>query len=194
MVVNNKYYKVGFKTLFKGSPNMDSLIAIGTSAAAAYGVYAIYKIGYGLGRMDMDMVMQFSMDLYFESASVVLALITLGKFLEARAKGKTSDAIRKLMDLSPKTALVERNGIEAEIPVEDVVKGDIVIVKPGQSIPVDGTILFGSSSVDESMLTGESMPVEKKVGDKVVGASINKSGFFKFEAEKVGDDTTSHIQ
>jgi Cu+-exporting ATPase len=190
MVVNNKYYKVGFKTLFKGSPNMDSLIAIGTSAAAAYGVYAIYKIGYGLGRMDMDMVMQFSMDLYFESASVVLALITLGKFLEARAKGKTSDAIRKLMDLSPKTALVERNGIEAEIPVEDVVKGDIVIVKPGQSIPVDGTILFGSSSVDESMLTGESMPVEKKVGDKVVGASINKSGFFKFEAEKVGDDTT----
>lgn len=190
MIVNNKYYKVGFKTLFKGSPNMDSLIAIGTSAAAAYGVYAIYKIGYGLGHMNMDLVMQFSMDLYFESAAVVLALITLGKFLEARAKGKTSDAIKKLIDLSPKTALVERNGIEREIPVEDVLKGDIVIVKPGQSIPVDGTIVFGSSSIDESMLTGESMPVEKKVGDKVVGASINKSGFFKFEAEKVGDDTT----
>ncbi|HRC81568.1 MAG TPA: heavy metal translocating P-type ATPase [Sedimentibacter sp.] len=190
ILVNNKYYKVGFKTLFKGSPNMDSLIAIGTSAAAAYGVYAIYKIGYGLGHMDMDMVMQFSMDLYFESAAVVLALITLGKFLEARAKGRTSDAIRKLMDLSPKTALVERDGTEREIPVEEVVKGDIVIVKPGQSIPVDGTIVFGSSSVDESMLTGESMPVEKKVGDKVVGASINKSGFFKFRAERVGDDTT----
>ncbi|MDD4436715.1 MAG: heavy metal translocating P-type ATPase [Tissierellia bacterium] len=190
MIVNNKYYKVGFKTLFKGSPNMDSLIAIGTSAAAAYGVYAIYKIGYGLGHMDMDMVMQFSMDLYFESAAVVLALITLGKFLEARAKGRTSDAIKKLIDLSPKTALVERIGIETEIPVEDVVKGDIIIVKPGQSVPVDGKIVFGNSSIDESMLTGESMPVEKKVGDKVVGASINKSGFFKFEAEKVGDDTT----
>ena len=190
ILVNNKYYKVGFKTLLKGSPNMDSLIAIGTSAAAAYGVYAIYKIGYGLGHMDMDMVMQFSMDLYFESAAVVLALITLGKFLEARAKGRTSDAIRKLMDLSPKTALVERDGTEREIPVEEVVKGDIVIVKPGQSIPVDGTIVFGSSSVDESMLTGESMPVEKKVGDKVVGATINKSGFFKFRAERVGDATT----
>lgn len=190
MIVNSKYYKVGFKTLIKRSPNMDSLIAIGTTAAAAYGVYAIYKIGYGLGHMDMDMVMQFSMDLYFESAAVVLALITLGKFLEARAKGRTSDAIKKLMDLSPKTALVERNGIEEEIPVEDVVRGDIIIVKPGQSIPVDGTIIFGNSSIDESMLTGESIPVEKKIGDKVIGASINKSGFFKFEAQKVGDDTT----
>ena len=190
MIINSKYYKIGFKTLIKGSPNMDSLIAIGTSAAAAYGVYAIYKIGYGLGHMDMDMVMQFSMDLYFESAAVVLALITLGKFLEARAKGRTSDAIKKLMDLSPKTALVERNGIEEEIPVEDVAMGDVIIVKPGQSIPVDGTIIFGNSSIDESMLTGESIPVEKGVGDKVIGASINKSGFFKFEAQKVGDDTT----
>ena len=190
MLVNSKYYRVGFKTLFKGSPNMDSLIAIGTSAAALYGVYAIYKIGYGLGHMDMDMVMVFSMDLYFESAAVVLALITLGKFLEARAKGRTSDAIKKLIDLSPKTALVERNGMEGEIPVEDVVRGDIIIVKPGQSVPVDGRIIFGNSSIDESMLTGESIPVEKKVGDKVIGASINKSGFFKFEAERVGDDTT----
>ena len=190
MIINSKYYRVGFKTLFKGSPNMDSLIAIGTSAAAAYGIYAIYKIGYGLGHMDMDMVMQFSMDLYFESAAVVLALITLGKFLEARAKGRTSDAIKKLMDLSPKTALVERNGIEEEIPVEDVIMGDIIIVKPGQSVPVDGTIIFGNSSIDESMLTGESIPVEKKIGDKVIGASINKSGFFRFEAQKVGDDTT----
>ncbi len=190
MIINSKYYRIGFKTLFKGSPNMDSLIAIGTSAATAYGIYAIYKIGYGLGHMDMDMVMQFSMDLYFESAAVILALITLGKFLEARAKGRTSDAIKKLMDLSPKTALVERNGIEEEIPVEDVVMGDIVIVKPGQSVPVDGTIIFGNSSIDESMLTGESIPVEKKIGDKVIGASINKSGFFKFEAQKVGDDTT----
>ncbi|MDD2494868.1 MAG: heavy metal translocating P-type ATPase [Tissierellia bacterium] len=189
MIVNSKYYKIGFKTLFKGSPNMDSLIAIGTSAAFGYGVYAIYKIGYGLGHMDMDMVMTYSMDLYFESAAVVLALITLGKFLEARAKGRTSDAIKKLIDLSPKTALVERNKAEEEIPVEDVVKGDIIIVKPGQSVPVDGIITFGNSSVDESMLTGESIPVEKKVGDKVVGASINKTGYFKFEAVNVGDDT-----
>ncbi|NLJ58703.1 MAG: heavy metal translocating P-type ATPase [Tissierellia bacterium] len=190
IIINSKYYKVGFKTLFTGSPNMDSLIAIGTSAAVAYGIYAIYKIGYGLGHMDMDMAMEFSMDLYFESAAVILALITLGKFLEARAKGRTSDAIRKLMDLSPKTALVERDGIEVEVPIEEVEIGDIIVVKPGQSVPVDGTIVFGNTSIDESMLTGESIPVEKKVGDKVTGASINKSGFFKFEAEKVGDDTT----
>lgn len=190
MIVNKKYYVVGFKTLFKGSPNMDSLIAIGTTAAIGYGVFAIYKIGYGLGHMDMEMVMRYSMDLYFESAGVILALITLGKFLEARAKGKTSDAIKKLMDLSPKTALVERDGQEVELPVEDVVKGDIIIVKPGQSVPVDGVITFGNSSLDESMLTGESIPVEKKAGDKVIGASINKSGYFKFEAQNVGDDTT----
>ncbi len=190
MLINNKYYRVGFKTLFKGSPNMDSLIALGTTAAVGYGVFAIYKIGYGLGHMDMDMVMSYSMDLYFESAGVILSLITLGKFFEARAKGRTSDAIRKLMDLSPKTAVVERNGMEEEIPVEDVVKGDIVIVKPGQSVPVDGVITVGNSSLNESMLTGESIPVEKKAGDKVIGASINKSGYFKFEAQNVGDDTT----
>jgi len=190
MIINNKYYKVGFKTLFKGSPNMDSLIAIGTTAAVSYGVFAIYKIGYGLGHMDMDMVMTYSMDLYFESAAVILALITLGKFLETRAKGKTSDAIKKLMDLSPKTALVERSGIEEEISVEDVIKGDIIVVKPGQGVPVDGVIVFGNSSIDESMLTGESIPVERKIGDKVIGASINKSGYFKFEATNVGDDTT----
>jgi cation transport ATPase len=190
MIINKKYYIVGFKTLFKGSPNMDSLIAIGTSAAFLYGVYAIYKIGYGLGHMDMDLVMKYSMDLYFESAAIVLALITLGKFLEARAKGRTSDAIKKLIDLSPKTALVERKGIEEEIPVENVIKGDIIVVKPGQSVPVDGVIVFGTTSIDESMLTGESIPVEKEVGDKVIGASINKSGYFKFEAQNVGDDTT----
>lgn len=190
MIINKKYYTVGFKTLFKGSPNMDSLIAIGTTAAVGYGVFAIYKIGYGLGHMDMEMVMKYSMDLYFESAAIILALITLGKFLEARAKGRTSDAIKKLMDLSPKTALVERNGVEEEIPVEEVVKGDTIIVKPGQSVPVDGIITFGNSSLDESMLTGESIPVEKKAGDKVIGASINKSGYFKFEAQNVGDDTT----
>lgn len=193
--VNSKYYKVGFKTLFKGSPNMDSLIAIGTSAAMIYGVFAIFKIGYGLGHGDKDMVMQYSMDLYFESAAVVLALITLGKFLEARAKGKTSEAIKKLIDLAPKTALVLRKnpetGIdeEIEIAVEELALNDIVIVKPGQSIPTDGVIIEGRTSIDESMLTGESLPVEKNVGDKVIGASINKSGSFRFEVTKLGDDT-----
>ncbi len=188
-IVNEKYFRVGFKTLFKGSPNMDSLIAIGSGAAIVYGAYAIYKIGYGLGHGDMALVSQYSMDLYFESAAMILTLITLGKFFEARAKGKTSEAITKLVDLAPKTALVERSGQEVEIPVEEVLPGDVVIVKPGQTVPVDGVVLEGQSAVDESALTGESIPVEKQPGDKVTGASINKSGYFKMQATKVGDDT-----
>lgn len=190
LYVNRKYYKVGFKTLFKGSPNMDSLIAIGSTAAMVYGVIAIYMIGYGLGHGDSEMVSRYSMDLYFESAAMILALITLGKYLETRSKGKTSEAITKLMDLAPKTALVERGGTEIEIPVEEVAVGDMVIVKPGQSIPVDGEIAEGSSAVDESALTGESIPVEKHPGDRVIAATINKSGWFKFRATKVGGDTT----
>lgn len=187
--INIKYYKVGFKTLYKGSPNMDSLIAIGTSAAMIYGVFSIYKIGYGLGNNDIDMVIQYSHDLYFESAAIVLTLITLGKFLEARAKENTSEAINKLINLTPKTALVLRNNQEIEIPVDELVLKDIVIVKPGNIVPTDGIIIFGNSSIDESMLTGESLPVSKKVGDKVIGASINKSGSFKFEVTKLGEDT-----
>ncbi|WP_422162913.1 heavy metal translocating P-type ATPase [Aliarcobacter butzleri] len=187
--INIKYYKVGFKTLFKGSPNMDSLIAIGTSAAMIYGVFSIYKIGYGLGNNDIDMVIQYSHDLYFESAAIVLTLITLGKFLEARAKENTSEAINKLINLTPKTALVLRNNQEIEIPVDELVLKDIVIVKPGNIVPTDGVIIFGNSSIDESMLTGESLPISKKVGDKVIGASINKSGSFKFEVTKLGEDT-----
>ncbi|MDN5067453.1 heavy metal translocating P-type ATPase [Aliarcobacter butzleri] len=187
--INIKYYKVGFKTLYKGSPNMDSLIAIGTSAAMIYGVFSIYKIGYGLGNNDIDIVIQYSHDLYFESAAIVLTLITLGKFLEARAKENTSEAINKLINLTPKTALVLRNNQEIEIPVDELVLKDIVIVKPGNSVPTDGVIIFGNSSIDESMLTGESLPVSKKVGDKVIGASINKSGSFKFEVTKLGEDT-----
>ncbi|WP_419675940.1 heavy metal translocating P-type ATPase [Aliarcobacter butzleri] len=187
--INIKYYKVGFKTLYKGSPNMDSLIAIGTSAAMIYGVFSIYKIGYGLGNNDIDMVIQYSHDLYFESAAIVLTLITLGKFLEARAKENTSEAINKLINLTPKTALVLRNNQEIEIPVDELVLKDIVIVKPGNIVPTDGIIIFGNSSIDESMLTGESLPVFKKVGDKVIGASINKSGSFKFEVTKLGEDT-----
>ncbi|WP_027399989.1 heavy metal translocating P-type ATPase [Anaerovorax odorimutans] len=189
-LVNSKFYRIGFKTLIKRSPNMDTLIAIGSSAALLYGIFAIYRIGYGLGYMDEALVRHYTHDLYFESAATILTLITLGKYFEARAKGRTSEAINKLINLAPKTALVIRDDKELEIAVEDVVKGDIIVVKPGQSIPVDGTVTEGNSSVDESILTGESMPVEKNIGDKVISASINKSGYFKFKAERVGDDTT----
>ena len=188
--VNRKYFTVGFKTLAKRSPNMDSLIAIGSSAAIIYGLFAIYRIGYGLGHGNFAIADKYLMDIYFESAGTILTLITFGKYLEARSKGKTSEAISKLMDLAPKTAMVIRDGSEVEIPVEDVAIGDIVVVRPGQSIPVDGVIIEGSSAVDQSALTGESIPVEKSAGDKVIAATINKTGFFKFKAEKIGDDTT----
>ena len=190
MYLNDKYYKVGFKTLFHGAPNMDSLIAVGSIAAVIYGVFAIFQIGWGLGHGDMELVARYHMDLYFESAGMILTLITLGKFLETRSKGKTSEAITRLMDLAPKTASVIRNGVEAELPVEEVVVGDRIVVRPGQSIPVDGVIVEGASAVDESALTGESLPVDKTVGDKVAAASINKSGSFVFEALRVGEDTT----
>lgn len=194
LAVNHKYFRVGFKTLSKGAPNMDSLIAIGSSAAVVYGVFAIYKIGWGLGHGDMAMVERYTMDLYFESAGMILALITLGKFLEARAKGKTSEAITKLMDLAPKTAVVLRDGAEQELPVEEVQVGETVVVRSGQSIPLDGVILEGNGSVDESALTGESIPVEKRPGDRVTGASINKSGYFTFRVTQVGEDTAlAHI-
>jgi copper-exporting ATPase len=188
--INFKYYRMGFKTLFHGSPNMDSLIAIGSSAAIIYGIYAIYKIGIGFGHGDMAAVHSFMMDLYFESAGMILTLITLGKTLEARAKGKTSDAITKLMNLAPKTATVERNGQELQIPVEEVQLGETLVVKAGESVPVDGTVMEGFASIDESALTGESIPVEKHIGDKVIGATTSKSGYFKMQATKVGDDTT----
>ncbi len=189
VAVNKKYFINGFKTLWKRSPNMDSLIAIASSAAIVYGIFAIYRIGYGLGHGDMETVHQYAMDVYFETAAMILALITLGKYLEARSKGKTSEAITKLMDLAPKTAWIETPDGEKEVPVEEVQIGDIVIVKPGQSIPVDGIIMEGNSSIDESALTGESIPVEKSVGDKVTGAGLNKNGYFKFRAVKVGNDT-----
>ena len=187
--VNRKYFINGFKSLFHGSPNMDSLIAIGSTAAIVYGIYAIYKIGYGLGHGDAHLVHQYSMDLYFETSAMILSLITLGKFLESRSKGKTSEAITKLMDLAPKTAFVERDGAEVEIPVEEVRPGDILVVRPDQSVPVDGVVVEGATAIDESALTGESIPVEKEPGDRVTGATINKTGFFKFRADKVGEDT-----
>lgn len=188
--VNMKYYKVGFKALWLRAPNMDSLIAIGSAAAFIYGIYAIFRTGYGLGHGNMEIVHMYAHDLYFESGATILALITFGKYLEAKSKGKTSEAISKLMDLAPKTALIVKNGEEVEVPIEDVVIGDVVVVKPGKSVPVDGTIVEGSSSLDQSALTGESIPVEKTIGDKVIAATINKTGYFRFKAEKVGDDTT----
>lgn len=188
--VNRKYYQVGFKTLWHRAPNMDTLIAIGSSAALIYGLFAIYRIGYGLGVQDMELVHQYHMDLYFESAAMIVTLITLGKTLEARSKGKTGEALSKLMDLAPETALVERGGQQVEIPSAQVQSGDTVVVKPGSRIPVDGVIIEGSSSLDESAITGESIPVEKGPGDTVVSATMNKTGFFKFRATKVGDDTT----
>ena len=191
LYVNQKYFKVGFRTLFRGSPNMDSLIAIGASAAVIYGCFAIFRIGYGLGHGDMALVEQYSMDIYFESAGTILTLITVGKYLETKTNGKTSAAITKLMDLSPKTAIIlKEDGSEEQIPTEDVKEGDVFLVKPGSLVPVDGLVLEGNSSVDESAITGESIPVEKSAGDKVVSATVNKAGALKCRAEKVGEDTT----
>ena len=169
---------------------MDSLIAVGSGAGLVYGVFAIFRMSRGLGAGDLALVAQYAHNLYFESSAMILTLITLGEFLETRAKARTSDAIKKLMDLAPKTALVERGGIQEEIPVELVEVGDIVVIKPGDRIPVDGIIVEGQSYVDESVLTGESIPVEKGVGDRVSAATINESGAFKFRATEVGEDTT----
>jgi len=187
--LNRNYFIVGFKRLFKGTPNMDSLIAIGSSSAILYGIFAIYMIGYGLGHNRLDIVQNYSMNIYFESAGTILTLITLGKYLEAKSKGKTSDAISKLINLAPKTAIVLRDK-EIEIPVEEILVGDIIIIKPGAGIPVDGIIIEGSSSLDESSITGESMPVSKTVGDNIISGTVNRSGYFKMKATKVGQDTT----
>lgn len=188
--VNRKYYIKGYQTLAHLAPNMDSLIAIGSTASLVYGIFAIYRMSYGLGNGNMELVHRYYHDLYFESAAMILALITVGKYLETRSKGKTSEAITKLMDLAPKTAVVERDGKEQEIPVEQVAAGDVVVVRPGQNIPVDGFILEGSTSIDEAAITGESIPVHKQKGDTVIAATMNKTGFVKFKATRVGDDTT----
>jgi len=190
LYVNEKYYKVGFKTLWHRAPNMDSLIALGSTAAVVYSLYVMYQLAYGVGHHDMGLVEQFHMSLYFESAGMILALITLGKFLESRSKGKTGQAIARLMDLTPKTAAVLRDGTEVQIPVEQVQVGDLVLVRPGGSVPVDGVVVEGVSSVDESALTGESIPVDKEVGDTVISASINQSGVLTLRATRVGQDTT----
>lgn len=188
--INRNYFIGGFKALKNKSPNMDSLIALGAGAAFIYGIYVIFKLSYGFGHGDIDTVLRFKDELYFESAATILTLITLGKYLETKSKGKTSDSINKLMDLAPKTALVVRNNEEVRVSIDEVEVSDIIIIKPGESIPVDGTIIEGNSSIDQSAITGESIPVEKHVGDKVISATINKSGYFKFKANKVGSDTT----
>ncbi|MDL2301629.1 heavy metal translocating P-type ATPase [Lachnospiraceae bacterium OttesenSCG-928-D06] len=190
LITGKRYFIVGFKNLIRRSPNMDSLIAIGSGAAFVYGIYAIYKIAWGMGHGDINMVHEFSMDLYFESSAVILTLITLGKYFEAKAKNRTSDAIKKLMDLTPKRALLWKEGIELEVPVEEVETGDLLIVKAGSSVPVDGIIKEGYSSIDESAITGESIPVEKMVGDYVTGGTINQSGYFIMEAKAVLENTT----
>ena len=190
LIANQKYFKNGFKTLAKKAPNMDTLVAIGATAANVYGAFAIYRIGYGLGHGDMMVVMQYRHDLYFESAGTILTLITVGKYLETKSKGKTSEAITKLMNLAPKTVTVVRDEKETVIPAADVVLGDIFLIKPGEAVAVDGVVIEGESSFDESAITGESMPVSKKAGDKLVSASINKSGFIRARATKVGEDTT----
>ncbi len=189
-IINGRYFKSGFRSLAKRAPTMDSLIALGSSAALVYGVYAIYRIGMGLAYQNMDLVHRFSMDLYFESAVMILSLVLLGKYLELKAKGKTSEAVSKLLDLSPKTAIVLRDENEVEIPADEVVVGDTVIVKPGGRIAVDGTVLSGFSAVDESALTGESLPVEKKINDRLLSASVNTTGRLVYRADRVGENTT----
>ena len=190
LIANQKYFKNGFKTLWHRSPNMDSLIAIGAGAAILYGIFAIYRIGYAMGHGDMAVVHQYAHDLYFESAGTILTLITIGKYLETKSKGKTSEAITKLLNLAPKTMTVVRDGVEQVIDATDVEKGEIFLVKPGESVAVDGIVLEGKSSFDESAITGESIPVPKQEGDTIVSASINKSGLIRAKATKVGEDTT----
>ena len=191
LYVNRKFFSVGFKTLAHRSPNMDSLIALGSGAALVYGIFAMYRISCGLGYGDMAVVEHYAHDLYFESSGTILTLITVGKYLESRSKGKTSEAITKLMNLAPKVAiLVTGDGQEKEVSTESLQKGDIFLVKPGSLVPVDGIVLEGNSSVDEAAITGESVPVEKQAGDHVVSATVNKAGFLKCRADRVGDDTT----
>ena len=188
--LNRAYYKRGLKALWHRAPNMDSLIAVGSSAALIYGVAALFRMAWAAGHQQWDVVKLYSENLYFESAAMILTLITFGKFLEARAKGKTGDAIRQLMDLSPKYAVILRDGVETEVPVSEVAVGDLVVVRSGSSVPVDGTITQGRGALDQGALTGESVPVEKAVGDTVAAATINTEGYFVFRADRVGEDTT----
>lgn len=189
LFIDRKYFIHGVRNLLSGAPNMDSLIAVGSGASFIYGLYSVFGMAYAFGHNRLDLLPGFADALYFEASAVILALVTLGKFMEARAKSHTSDAIKALMNLTPKTALVERHGLQGEIPVEEIVTGDVLIVKSGASVPVDGKIIEGSAALDESALTGESLPVDKTIGDKVIGGTVNRSGYFKMEATAIGADT-----
>lgn len=189
LFIDRKYFIHGVRNLLSGAPNMDSLIAVGSGASFIYGLYSVFGMAYAFGHNRLDLLLGFADALYFEASAVILALVTVGKFMEARAKSHTSDAIKALMNLTPKTALVERHGLQGEIPVEEVVTGDVLIVKSGASVPVDGKIIEGSGALDESALTGESLPLDKTIGDKVIGGTINRSGYFKMEATAIGADT-----
>lgn len=190
LFIGRKYFIHGVRNLFNGAPNMDSLIAVGSGASFIYGLYSVFGMAYAFGHNRLDLLPGFADALYFEASAVILALVTVGKFMEARAKSHTSDAIKALMNLTPKTALVERHGMQGEIAVEEVVTGDVLIVKSGASVPVDGKIIEGNGALDESALTGESLPVDKIVGDKVIGGTLNTSGYFKMEATAIGANTT----
>lgn len=189
LFIDRKYFIHGVRNLLSGAPNMDSLIAVGSGASFIYGLYSVFGMAYAFGHNRLDLLPGFADALYFEASAVILALVTVGKFMEARAKSHTSDAIKALMNLTPKTALVERHGLQGEISVEEVEKGDVLIVKSGASVPVDGKIIEGSAALDESALTGESLPVDKTIGDKVIGGTVNRSGYFKMEATAIGADT-----
>ena len=190
MVINQKFFISGFKSLWHRSPNMDTLVALGSMASFVWSVYALFAMTRAQVDGNSELVMHYMMEFYFESAAMILTLITVGKMLEARSKGKTTDALKGLMKLAPKTAVVIRDGQETTVPIDQVVKGDTFVVRPGENIPVDGMIIEGSSAVNESALTGESIPVDKAAGDLVFAATVNQSGFIKCEATRVGEDTT----
>ena len=189
LLLNRQYFTSGFSKLLHGAPNMDTLIAVGSGSALAYGVFAIFRMAWGLGHGNPALAEQYMHDLYFEAAGMILTLISLGKYLEARSRGKTTEAISKLMDLAPKTATLLRDGQEVEIPAEQIAVGDILVVRAGQSIPADGIIVEGHGAIDASALTGESVPEEKTVGDRVAAACVSRGGYFQMRAEKVGGDT-----
>ena len=190
MVINQKFFISGFKSLFRLAPNMDTLVALGAAAAFGYSTYALFAMTAAQLRGEAEMVMHYMHEFYFESAAMILTLITLGKMLEARSKGKTTDALKSLMRLAPKTATVVRGGKEESVPIDEVRQGDVFVVRPGENIPVDGVVLEGISAVNESALTGESIPVDKEAGSRVSAATVNQSGFIKCEATRVGEDTT----
>ena len=190
MVINQKFFISGFKSLWHRAPNMDTLVALGSGASFVYSVYALFAMTDAQAKGDMAGVMSYMHEFYFESAAMILTLITVGKMLEARSKGKTTDALKGLMKLAPKTAVVVRDGVETEVSVDQVNKGDIFVVRPGENIPVDGVVLEGNSAVNESALTGESIPVDKAAGDHVSAATLNQSGFIRCQATRVGEDTT----